>query len=234
MLNPFTGMPTIGALAILVDDVAGRANFHRRGSGQWTVSSELTVELSPDGIDSILAAPDEPVVASGSPLGPHGATLLAIATLTHRGITIGVGTVRTVAITGGPDGPVPRGQDSLVRTPQTSLVDLMSAEPQQQDGTYLLAQRPDTIINNLIGIVHGGVSSTGLELVASAAINDRQAEPLRTASIRVNFLRPFFAGERSRYVGSVVRVGRNSAIGDAQAVSDDGKVAIMARITGYR
>jgi uncharacterized protein (TIGR00369 family) len=235
MLNPFTGMPTIGALAILVDDVAGRANFHRRGSGQWTVSSELAVELSPDGIDSILAVPDEPVVASGSPLGPHGATLLAIATLTHRGITIGVGTVRTVAITGGPDGPVPRGQDSLVRTPQTSLVDLMSAEPQPpQDGTYLLAQRPDAIINNLIGIVHGGVSSTGLELVASAAINDRQAEPLRTASIRVNFLRPFFAGERSRYVGSVVRVGRNSAIGDAQAVSDDGKVAIMARITGYR
>lgn len=235
MRNPFTGMPTIGALAILVDDVAGRANFHRRGSGQWTVSSELTVELSPDGIDSILAAPDEPVVASGSPLGPHGATLLAIATLTHRGITIGVGTVRTVAITGGPEGPVPRGQDSLVRTPQTSLVDLMSAEPQPpQGGTYLLAQRPDTIVNNLIGIVHGGVSSTGLELVASAAINDSQAEPLRTASIRVNFLRPFFAGERSRYVGSVVRVGRNSAIGDAQAVSDDGKVAIMARITGYR
>ena len=136
MLNPFTGMPTIGALAILVDDVAGRANFHRRGSGQWTVSSELTVELSPDGIDSILAAPDEPVVASGSPLGPHGATLLAIATLTHRGTTIGGGTVRTVAITGGPDGPLPRGQDGLVRTPQTSLVELMSAEARQpQDGT---------------------------------------------------------------------------------------------------
>jgi len=235
MLNPFTGMPTIGALAILVDDVAGRANFHRRGSGQWTVSSELTVELSPDGIDSILAAPDEPVVASGRPLGPHGATLLAIATLTHGGTTIGIGTVRTVAITGGPDGPVPRGQDSLVRTPDTGLVELMSADAQPpQDGTYRLAQRPDSIINNLIGIVHGGVSSTGLELVASAAINDGQAEPLRTASIRVNFLRPFFAGERSRYEGTVVRVGRNSAIGDAQAMGDDGKIAIMARITGYR
>lgn len=235
MLNPFTGMPTIGSLAVLIDDVAGRANFHRRGSGQWTVSSELTVELSPDGIDSILAAPDEPVVASGTPLGPHGATLLAIATLTHRGTTIGGGTVRTVAITGGPDGPVPRGHDHLVRTPQTSLVELMSAETQPpQDGTYLLAQRPDSIINNLIGIVHGGVSSTGLELVASAAINHGQAEPLRTASIRVNFLRPFFAGERSRYEGTVIRVGRNSAIGDAQAVGDDGKVAIMARVTGYR
>jgi uncharacterized protein (TIGR00369 family) len=235
MLNPFTGMPTIGPLAILVDDVAGRANFHRRGSGQWTVSSELTVELSPDGIDSILAAPDEPVVASSRPLGPHGATLLAICTLTHRGATIGGGTVRTVAITGGPDGPVPRGQDSLVRTPQTPLAELMSAHAQPpEDGTYLLTQRPDPIINNLIGIVHGGVSSAGLELVASAAINHGQSEALRTASIRVNFLRPFFAGERSRYEGTLVRVGRNSAIGDAQAVGDDGKIAIMARITGYR
>ena len=103
-----------------------------------------------------------------------------------------------------------------------------------EDGTYLLAQRPDSLINNLIGIVHGGVSSTGLELVASAAINSGQPPPLRTASIRVNFLRPFVAGARSRYEGTVVRVGRNSAIGDAQAVGDDGKVAIMARITGYR
>ena len=50
----------------------------------------------------------------------------------------------------------------------------------------------------------------------------------------MNFLRPVFAGERSRYEGTVVRVGRNSAIGDAQAVGDDGKAAIMARITGYR
>ena len=235
LVNPFTGMPTIGPLAILVDDVGGRANFYRRGAGQWTVSSELTVELSPDGIESLQAAPDEPVVASSRPLGPHGATLLAICTLSHRGSTIGGGTVRTVAITGGPDGPIQRGPDTLVRTPQTSLADLMSGEPLPvQDGTYRLAQRPDSIINNLIGIVHGGVSSAGLELVASAAINHGQSEPLRTASIRVNFLRPFFAGAQSRYEGTALRIGRNSAIGDAQAVGDDGKVAILARLTGYR
>lgn len=235
MVNPFTGHPTIGALAILVDDVAGRANFFRRGAGQWTVSSELAVELSPDGIDSILANPDEPVVASSRPLGPHGATLLAICTLTHAGTTIGGGTVRTVAINGGPDGPVPRGSDSLVRTPETSLADLMAVHRLPVDGdTFTLAQRPDPIINNLIGIVHGGVSSAGLELVASAAINHGQDEPLRTASLRVNFVRPLFAGERSRYEGTAVRVGRNSAIGDAVAIGDDGKTAIMARVTGYR
>jgi uncharacterized protein (TIGR00369 family) len=235
LVNPFTGLPTVGPLAILVDDVGGRANFYRRGAGQWTVSSELTVELSPDGIDSLLAAPDEPVVASSRPLGPHGATLLAICTLSHRGSTIGGGTVRTVAITGGPDGPIQRGPDMLVRTPQTSLAELMSTTPAEvESDTYRLVQRPDSIINNLIGIVHGGVSSAGLELVASAAINHGQADPLRTASIRVNFLRPFFAGAQSRYEGTALRVGRNSAIGDARAVGDDGKVAILARVTGYR
>ncbi|MCV7177662.1 PaaI family thioesterase [Mycolicibacterium sphagni] len=236
LLNPFTGMPTVGPLAILVDDVGGRANFYRRGSGQWTVSSELTVELSPDGIESLQAAPDEPVVASSRPLGPQGATLLAICTISHRGSTIGGGTVRTVAITGGPEGPIQRGPDSLVRTPETSLAELMSSEASNgpESGTYRLAQRPDPIINNLIGIVHGGVSSAGLELVASAAINHEQAEPLRTASIRVNFLRPFFAGAQSRYEGMALRIGKNSAVGDARAVGDDGKVAIIARVTGYR
>ncbi|GAY18753.1 PaaI family thioesterase [Mycobacterium sp. shizuoka-1] len=235
LTNPFTGMPTVGPLAILVDDVGGRANFYRRGSGQWTVSSELTVELSPDGIESLQAAPDEPVVAASRPLGPHGATLLAICTLSHRGTTIGGGTVRTVAIAGGPDGPIDRGPDTVTRTRQTPLADLMAVDPQPaESGTYRLTQRPDSIINNLIGIVHGGVSSAGLELVASAAINHQQTDPLRTASIRVNFLRPFFAGARSRYEGTALRIGRNSAIGDAQAVGEDGKVAILARVTGYR
>ncbi|WP_435406009.1 PaaI family thioesterase [Mycolicibacterium rhodesiae] len=235
LTNPFTQMPTIGPLAILVDDVGGRANFYRRGAGQWTVSSELSIELSPDGIDSLQAAPDEPVVASSRPLGPHGATLLSICTLSHRGSTIGGGTVRTVAISGGPDAPIHRGPDTLVRTRETTLAELMSTETHpDDDGTYRMDQRPDPIINNLIGIVHGGVSSAGLELVASAAINHGQSEPLRTASLRVNFLRPFFAGDKSRYEGTALRVGRNSAVGDARAVGDDGKVAILARVTGYR
>lgn len=235
MVNPFTGEPTIAALAILVDDVGGRANYFRRGAGQWTVSSELTIDLSPDGIDRILADPDQQVVASSRPIGPLRATLLAICTLTHGDVTIGTGTVRTVVISGGPDGPVPRGRDPLNRSPQTSLADLMSVQPVPTTAEpYTLAQRADPIVNNLIGIVHGGVSSAGLELVASAAINAGQHDPLRTASLRVNFLRPLFAGEHSRYEGRAVRVGRNSAVGDALAIGDGGKTAIMARVTGYR
>ena len=235
MRNPFTGLPTIAGLAVLVDDVAGRVNYDRCEHGQWTVSSELVVEMSPGAIDSILAAPDEPVVASARPVGPGGATLLAVCTLSHRGIVIGGGTVRTMPLTGGPDEPLWRGNDPLVRTPDTSLAELMAVEPiAVADGTYRLRQQPDPMINNLIGIVHGGVSSAGLELVAAAAINHEQSQPFRTASIRINFLRPFLAGAQSVYEGTALRVGRTSAIGDSRAVGDDGKTSVIARVTGYR
>ncbi len=239
--NPFTGQPSIAALAVLVDDVGGRVNYYRRGEGQWTVSSELSVEMSPGAVEGLLSQPDEPVVATGHPLGPAGATWLSVCRLSHRGRVIGCGTVRTVPLAGGPDEPSRRGDDPLVRTDQTSLADLMAVEALPvDDGTYRLRQLPDPMVNNLIGIVHGGVSSAGLELVGAAAFNHQQDTPMRTASIRVNFLRPFVAGAQSVYEGRAVyeatalRIGRTSAIADAAAIGPDGKAAVIARVTGYR
>ncbi len=236
MRNPFTGTPTIAALAIVVDDVAGRVNYHRRESGQWTVSSELTVEMSPGAIDHLLAAPEEPVVAAARPLGPGGATLLSVCTLSHGGTVIGGGTVRTMTLADGPAQPADRGEDTLIRTPRTTLADLMAVQTLPADsGTYRLRQRTDPMINNLIGIVHGGVSSAALELVAAAAFNHGQDDrPLRTASIRVNFLRPFVAGAQSTYEATALRIGRTSAVADAAAIGADGKPAVIARVTGYR
>jgi uncharacterized protein (TIGR00369 family) len=235
MRNPFTGLPSVAALAILVDDVAGRVNYFRRGRGQWTVSSELTVEISPGALENLVAAPEDPVVADARPLGPAGATLLSVCTLRHGGRVIGGGTVRTMPLTGGPDGPQHRGDDPLIRTEHTGLADLMAVETLPVEGaTYRLRQHPDPMVNNLIGIVHGGVSSAGLELVAAAAFNHEQNAPMRTASIRVNFLRPFTAGAESLYEATALRIGRTSAIADARAIGDDGKAAVIARVTGYR
>ncbi|MBB2773080.1 UNVERIFIED_ORG: uncharacterized protein (TIGR00369 family) [Mycolicibacterium obuense] len=231
--NPFTGSPAVGPLAILVDAAGGIVNHYRRRDDQWTVSSELSLELSSHiGDDS-----DGPVVATARTLGPTGPTSLSICTLSCGDIVIGGGTVRSYYIP--TDGVIPdRPEETLVRTAQTTLADLMAVAVSVDGGddrTSVLRQGIDRNLNNDIGIVHGGVAAAGLELAASAAINQgRTGGLLQTASLRVNFLRPFFAGQTSRYEGAALRVGRSTAVGDAQAIGDDGKVAITARVTAYR
>lgn len=97
----------------------------------------------------------------------------------------------------------------------------------------MLRQRPDPFLDNAVGVVNGGVASAGLELAASAVIN-AGGPPMRTASLRVNFLRPFFAGEHSRYEAAPLRIGRTTAVADAQALTEDGRPALTARVTAYR
>ena len=43
----------------------------------------------------------------------------------------------------------------------------------------------------------------------------------------------FRSGPESRYVGTPLRVGRSSGVGEAQAIGGDGEVAIIARLTAY-
>jgi uncharacterized protein (TIGR00369 family) len=228
--NPFTRAPTLGPLAILVDAAAGIVNHYRRPSGQWTVSSELSMDLSIGDVGEL----DGPVLATAHAFGPLGATSLGICTLTYRGTVLGGGTVRSFFIESD-DVDVKQRPETLRRTTDTTLADLMAVGIRPGGADSVLSQRVDPNLNNDIDIVHGGVAATGLELAASAAINkDRSDDLLQTASLRVNFLRPFFAGAESRYVGTPMRIGRGSAVGDAQAIGDDGKVALTARVTAYR
>jgi uncharacterized protein (TIGR00369 family) len=228
--NPFTGAPTVGPLAILVDAAAGIVNHYRRRPGQWTVSSELSMDLSLDGVADL----DGPVLATAHALGPLGATSLGTCTLSYDGTVMGAGTVRSFFIDA--DDVVPQYRsETLRRSAETTFADLMAAHVVNSGAAPVLAQRVDRNLNNDIDIVHGGVAAAGLELAASAAINRGHSDGLlRTASVRVNFLRPFLAGADSRYEGTPLRLGRNTAVGDAQAIGDDGKVAITARVTAYR
>jgi uncharacterized protein (TIGR00369 family) len=228
--NPFTGAPTIGPLAILVDAAAGIVNHYRRRPGQWTVSSELSMDVSLDGIGDL----DGPVLATAHALSPLGSTSLGICTLSYEGTVIGGGTVRSFFVNAearSSEWP----SETLDLTSETSIADRMAVAVQRDAVGHVLMQGIDPNLNNEIDIVHGGVASAGLEFAASAAVNAGRADtPLQTASLRVNFMRPFIAGANSRYVGTSLRVGRNTAIGDAQAIGDDGKVALTARVTAYR
>jgi uncharacterized protein (TIGR00369 family) len=228
--NPFTGAPTVGPLAILVDAAAGIVNHYRRRPGQWTVSSELSMDVSLDGLGDL----DGPVLATAHALSPLGSTSLGICTLTYDGTVIGGGTVRSFFVNA--DARTSEWpEETLNLSTETPIADRMAVHVQRDAVGHVLSQRVDPNLNNEIDIVHGGVAAAGLEFAASAAINAGRAEtPLQTASLRVNFLRPFIAGVNTRYEGSALRVGRNTAVGDAHAIGDDGKIALTARVSAYR
>jgi uncharacterized protein (TIGR00369 family) len=232
MINPLTGMPTVAAFTMLVDHIGGLVNQHRRGPDEWTVSSELSLELAPDALALIAGAPKVPVIATGRPCGRKGPNSLGLCELTHRDSVVATATMRSFYISApchlaelpeGPTGPLP----------PASLGDRMAVRVAESGGAgKVLVQDPDPVLNNSLGIVHGGVSAMAMELVGSAAVNEsRDDQPLNTASLRVNFLRQFRSGPESRYVGTPLRVGRSSAVGDARAIGGDGEVAIIARVT---
>ena len=226
MANPFTGAPTLGPLAILIDAAAGRSNHLGRDDTEWSVSSELTLELTPRGADAAQ------VVATATPLGREGATAFSVCTLTRGSDIIGWGTVRSYFISA--DRMVPDPPNGSLPPSSSTLAEMMAVRvAAADDGTRVLMQQPNPGVYNRIGAVHGGVASAGLELAASAAIN-ANGHQMTTASLRVNFLRPFIAGQDTRYVATPLRIGRTSAVADSQAVGADGRVAVVARVTAYQ
>jgi uncharacterized protein (TIGR00369 family) len=233
MRNPFTDMPTVGPLGILVDAVSGFVNHFRHHPGEWTVSTELALELSPDGSDRATADDASPVIAQAQVLGPRGSTSLSFCTLTCDDVVVGGGTVRSFFVT--PDQVIlDEPAETLRRTAATTLSELMAVETAAaSDDVCVLRQKPDPFLDNAVGVVNGGVASAGLELAASAVVNTG-GPPMRTASVRVNFLRPFLSGDHSRYEASPLRVGRATAVADAQALAEDGRPALTARVTAYR
>ena len=241
MVNPVTGAPTIAPLAMLVDHVGGVINHHRRGQGEWTVSSELSLEVAPDAADVIASHPDERVIGVSRPLGRKSRAALGLCELAVGGNVVATATVRSFYITV-PDGLAAWPDQPAGSLPGTGLSALMAVQVGESGGAgVVLMQLDDPVLNNSVGAVHGGVSSMGLELAGSAAVNvdrvadtDGAAAHFRTASLRVNFLRPFHGGAKARYLATPLHVGRSSGVAEAQAIGHDGRVALVARLTAYR
>lgn len=232
LLNPLTNVPTVAPLAMLVDHIGGLVNHYRRAEDEWTVSSELAIELTPHALELVTGRPDIPVVATARPFGPKGTGSLGLCELTHGDQAVGTATVRSFHIHA-PGHIIEWPTDSTEGTPPATLQDRMALEVAETGGgVAVLRQLPDPVINNSIGVVHGGISAAALELVGSASLGDGAA--WRTASLRVNYLRQFRGGDESRYEARALRVGRSSGVSDAQAIGDDGAVALTARLTAYR
>jgi uncharacterized protein (TIGR00369 family) len=235
LVSPINGHPSLGPLAVLIDHVGGLVNHHRRAEDEWTVSSELSLELAPTCAKVIAAHPDTPVVGVATPVGTKTSTGLGECVLTVGTEVVGMGSVRSYFIQA-PGQLAQWPTDDGGATAKVGLAAMMAAGTPHRDGpAHVLPQESDPVLNNSMHILHGGIASTGLEVVASAAVNDgRTDDPLITSSLRVNFLRQFGTGGESRYAGTALHVGRRSGVADAQAVGSDGRVALIARLTAYR
>jgi uncharacterized protein (TIGR00369 family) len=232
LVNPLTGAPTLGSLAMLLDHVCGLANHIRKGDDEWTLTTELSLELVPEAVD-LIAGHDDPVVAHARPFAHKTRTALALAEFTHRGTVIGTGTVRSFYIVAAEFTDFPSEPAHHER--KTGLADMMAVRP--GPGPAELRQAADPVLNNSLGVVHGGVAATGLELVANAAVNAAGTASdvaLRTGSLRVNYLRRLLAGDQSRYEATALRVGRSTGTASAQAIGADGRQALTAHYTAYR
>lgn len=235
LCNPFTGAPSLAPLAVLVDHIAGFANHLRRPEGHWTVSSELTMEFTPDALAVIASDPAVPVLAESRSVGTATATSLSACDLSHGGVQIGVGTVRTFYIAVSAPA-APAGEPATTPEPAPGALDaLMAVEVAEGGGAEpVLVQHAHPAVNNTLGAVHGGVAAAGLELVGAAALNaDRGDAPLNTASLRVNYLRRLISGARSHYTATALHSGRSSGVADAQAFDADGRLALVGRLTAY-
>jgi uncharacterized protein (TIGR00369 family) len=232
LVNPLTGAPTLGPLAVLVDHAAGLVNHYRKAADEWTLTSELTLEITPDALQIVADSPQLPAVATARPTGGRGSTsALGCCEITIGQTVIGIGTVRSVYVTRAGEHPTEWPPADTDGHRPTELAEIMALDV---DDATVIRQRENSALNNTLGIVHGGVSAAGLELAASAVINaDRSGDLLQTSSLRVNYLRPFFGGGESRYVGTVLRVGSRSGVADAQAVGTDDVVALVGRVTAY-
>ncbi|UXA17908.1 hotdog fold thioesterase [Mycobacterium sp. SMC-4] len=235
LTNPLTGVATVAPLAMLVDHVGGLANHLRRGDDQWTVSSELALELAPDALDAVQRTPQHPVVGVARPLGGKGGVAVAQCELSAAGQPIATATVRSFYIAA-PAGLTAWPEDTGGCLPGPDLASLMNVQAGETGGAAaVLMQGNDDVLNNIIGIVHGGVSAMGLELVGSATLNtQRREQHFRTASLRVNYLRPFHGGAEAHYQATSLHVGRSSGVAEARAVGHDGTTALVARLTAYR
>lgn len=236
MYNPVTGAPTVGPLGLLVDAVGGLVNHLRRGTDEWTVTTELAYELSAGA--GMLAALESgaTITATGRAVGPKGADSLTLCTLNCGRVTIGTATVRSYFIRG-KEVDTSEPEEALELTAATSLADRLAVRSStSREGETVLVQRQDPMLLNALGIVNGGIASTALELIASAVAkgNPDRRLPLLTKSFRVSFLRPLLAGGHPRYRAAAVRLGNATGFVDAQAVNDDGQVAVSARLTAYR
>jgi uncharacterized protein (TIGR00369 family) len=243
-LNGPAGSPPGGVLGVLIDDVLGIAIARHRGPGQWSVSAEISLDLT------------GPVPADGSRIeararhvhsGPHGGfssgtvhdatgKLIALCRQHGRWVTTvpqdpmtpqEAGTEADRPAASG--APVPAGT-SAPWSPPASLAALLGTAVQPTEGGAALDLVVTPDLTNPLGNLHGGITFAACDLAAQAVLL-AAGGPTQTASIHVAYPRPIPLGSTPRFEARVLHRGRSLGIVRVTATVDGVKPCSVATIT---
>ncbi|WP_433781490.1 PaaI family thioesterase [Actinomycetospora sp. CA-101289] len=227
MTDP-AGAPAAGMLGVLLDDVVGQATLTARPDGGWPVTTELSIDvvggLPVNGSvltagSRLLAASTRHATACGEVRAPGG-DVLAVATLSTHYVP-GVPDLDGVVPADAPDRP----------PPGLRLHEVLGATLESTPGHgALLVVPPGPEVGNVAGHGHGGILAALADVVAAAAVADG-GHPLRTASLRVAYLRPAVLEGPVRLRAAVVHRGRATAVTRVDVTGGDGRLCAAATVT---
>jgi len=226
-----TVSPT-ATLGILVDDILGFTLWDHRGERTGLVTADLSVDfITPTGwVGSELHADGRVVTITAD--GGVGATEIR----DGAGTLIATGTAWGNFVDGGAD-----RSTGIVRPLATSgAIPDASASPlvriggrfDDADGARLVVP-PNPALANKLGVVHGGIQASAIDLVGNAALSTPDA-PMHTASMRINYFRPAPVDADVVFTAEVIRAGRSVAVARVTSTGGDGRVCAVATVTCRR
>ncbi|WP_263264574.1 PaaI family thioesterase [Pseudomonas sp. RIT-PI-S] len=123
-------------------------------------------------------------------------------------------------------------QGELPSPPIGALLDFLPVE--WGEGHFVFQGTPDERHYNPLGSVHGGYAATLLDSCMGCAIHTRlqQGQGYTTMELRVSYVRALTADTGPvRAIGSVVHLGRSSALAEGRIVDAAGRLYATASTT---
>ncbi len=103
-----------------------------------------------------------------------------------------------------------------------------------EEGRVVFGLAPEEFHDNPNGVLHGGVAAALLDTTAGCAVTSLLPFGITCATLelKINYIRSITAGSpRLSAVGTVLHLGRRSALSQAQLLTADGKLAAHATST---
>ncbi|MDH6281269.1 PaaI family thioesterase [Prescottella agglutinans] len=230
-LDPRVASPT-ATLGLLVDDILGFTLWDRRGERTGLVTADLSVDfITPTGwvgpelhADGRVVTVTEDGGVSATEIRDSDGTL--IATGTAWGNFVDAGADRSTAVA---RPPVTAG---TVPAPSASPLVRIGGRFEGGDGTRLIVP-PNAALANKLGVMHGGIQASAIDLVGNAAVSTPDA-PMHTASLRINYFRPAPVDSDVVFAAEVIRAGRSVAVARVTSTGCDGRVCAVATVTCRR